>query len=153
MTTATSTAIRVPVRTWQEKAILAAAISSPLAGMWEGFDGHVGFCHDQLLNKDATDRLIDRYFGERPEITIIENLLRSLRAITLGPDAVLEVPTEFGLLEGLDDEIKDMSSLDVSELLPHVDHPDQREMAAATIVAIDYQQTIAALYDRDGGEA
>jgi hypothetical protein len=136
MTTATSTPIRVPVRTWQEKAILASAISSPLADLWEGFDGHVGFSYDHLLNTDATDHLIDEYFNQRPEITIIENLLRSLRAITPGPDVVLEVPAEFGLLKGLDEEIKDMSS-DVSELLPHVERPGQREMAAATVVAID----------------
>ena len=62
MTTATETSIRVPVRTWQEKAIVVSVLCSPLAGLWEGFDGYVGGVHDHLYASTSTDELIDTYF-------------------------------------------------------------------------------------------
>jgi hypothetical protein len=133
MTTATAT--RVPVRTWQEKALVASAICNPLNGLWEGFDGHAGFVHDHLLDRNASDRLIDSYFARRPEIVLIEGLLRTLRDVEPGPDAALTIPGEFDIVKALSDEIDHMTETDVNELV--VDHPSRRAVAEAIIVAID----------------
>lgn len=142
---ATATTIRVPVRTWLEKAILASTIAGPLTGLWEGFNADAGFYHDHLMGPSATDQIIDGYFGRRPEILVIERALRDLRAITPGPDAVLEVSPEVGLVGHLDNEIEHLVSCDVDELL--VEHPSRREIAEALIVAIDLRDEIA------GGDA
>jgi hypothetical protein len=146
MTTATETTIRVPVRTWKEKAILASVLSRPLAGLREGFNGYVGGVHEHLSASTATDELIDGYFAGRPEIESIEAALRSLRQIAPGPDATLEVPASLSLLEVLDDEIQHLVTTDVEELLKGP-YPSRRELAAATIVAIDLRDELA------GGDA
>lgn len=137
--------IRVPVRTWREKAILAAAIASPLGGLWEAFDAHIGFSHDHLMRPDRTNQIIDDYFARRPEIVCIEAVLRHLRAITPGPEMILEVPVEVDVLKQLDAEIQHLASTDVDELLG--DHPSRREAAKALIEAIDLRAAVG------GGDA
>lgn len=137
MTTTAARSMRVPVRTWRERAILAAAIGTPLYGLWEQLDGELGSASDHLLDEGATDGLIDSYFERRPGILVIEQLLKALRTIVPGPDAVLEVPAGYDVCKALAEEVSDMASYDVEALLPHVKHPSRREMAEATIVAID----------------
>jgi hypothetical protein len=145
MTTATT--IRVPVRTWQEKAILAAAIGAPLRYIETNHDAfELGETYVHLLAEVATDGLIDEYFHKLPEgsvdVRAIEHALRSLRAMAPGPDAVLEIPADLGLLKMLDEQIADLVSLDVEGLMPHVEHPDRRTMAEATLVAIDLRDEL-----------
>ncbi len=142
---ATATIIRVPVRTWQEKAILAAAIGDGLSGAWERFDGHAGSNFDHLVDSSATDTLIDDYFGRRPEILMAEEILRALRRITPGPGSTIDIPLEARLLKRLDSEISDMAEMDIDSIL--VPHPSRREMAEALIVAIDLRDELA------GGDA
>jgi hypothetical protein len=138
--------MQVPVRTWREKAILASVLCNPLSSLWDGFDGYVGGVHAQLYASSSTDDIIDEYFGRRPQVDAIESLLRSLRGIAPGPDATLEVPPGFPLLEKLDEEIRDLVSTDVDELLKGP-YPSRREIAEASIVAIDLREELG------GGDA
>jgi hypothetical protein len=144
MTTPTTTMMRVPVRTWQEKAILCSVIGGPLLGLHESQGIYLGNVAEQLYDETSTDQLIDAYLESRAPITVIEQLLATLRQITPAPDAALAVPAEFGLLERLDEEIQELAGLNVSEFLPHVKHADQRQVAEATVIAIDLRETVAA---------
>lgn len=143
MTTATETTTRVPVRTWQQKAILASALCSHLAGLWEGFNGYIGGPHEQFYASTSSDDLIDVYFNRRPEIESIEAVLRSLRQVTPGPGVTVEVPTSFPLLEELDNAIQHLVTTDVEKLLKGP-YPSRRQIAEATIVAIDLRDELVA---------
>lgn len=101
MTTATKTSLRVPVRGWREKAILASAIGSTLGRLREQVDLDTGFCEAHLLNEHATNRLIDEYFGRDNANTALivlnDALLRELRSIEPGADAALVIPAGYHL--------------------------------------------------------
>jgi hypothetical protein len=148
MTTVTTPMMYVPVRTWREKAILAAAIASPLSGFWEAFDCHAGFIHDHLAAPGATDDLLDGYFGSRPELELVEGLLRTLRSTVPGPESMLEVPGEFDLVQELSDEVAHLASQDVEDRAP-----GRREAAKATIVAVDLLAEVETIRAAAGGDA
>jgi hypothetical protein len=103
----------------------------------------LGDLSKELVDDAATDRLIDNYMDEVEPIAEIERLLAALRSISPGPDAVLDVPTGFGLLPKLDRQIEYLVEYDVKQLLPHVEHPPQRAIAEATVMAIDLRAEIA----------
>jgi hypothetical protein len=158
MTTATETSTRVPVRTWQEKAILCSAIAARLTGLHEAHDWlGSSEVRTELVDEAATDRRIDAYMDSVAPIVAIEQALAALRATTPGPDASIEVPAimsdtsystdeppgQFGLLENLNEVIEYLVECDVEKFLPHVDHPPQRAIAEATVVAIDLRDELA----------
>jgi len=144
----TATMIRVPVRTWQVKAILAAMIGAPLSGLYDERSGtYLAGAAEQLRDSSTTDALIDAYAEERAPIAAIEELLFALRSLTPGPEAVLEVPSEYGLLEKLDGVIDELAGEKVSGYNPHVQVANQRQVAEATIIAIDLRDELVGLMD------
>jgi hypothetical protein len=145
-TAATATAIRVPVRTWREKAILASTIGEPLAGHYEQL-GASNFglpCVERLLHDDqAVDCAIDAYTENecRTSIASIERLLEALRDVAPGPDATLELPDGFQLLANLEELIDELANCNVRDMLVEV--PTQRDIAEATVLAIDLRDELA----------
>ncbi|MGH2904278.1 MAG: hypothetical protein ACRDK7_11965 [Solirubrobacteraceae bacterium] len=151
---AMATTIRVPVRTWQQKAILASMVVHQLRSLYEEKERFIcGDIYDHLMDETATDRLIDSYVGEGTEIVAAERLLFDIRAVVPGPDAALGIPEGYNLAARLEATIDDLCELDVDSLLPHVEHPSRREMAAATIVAIDLRDELSGKPVEIGGAA
>jgi hypothetical protein len=143
MTTATDTTMRVPVRTWQEKAILAAAISNGHGGRYEEFDGHIGWATDLLDGGGAVDNAIDAFEERRAEIADRERLLSSLRRIAPRHDAALEVPADLPLLAMLNATIGELVEADARS-----EQINQRQIAEATITAIDLRDELALVDDQ-----
>jgi hypothetical protein len=141
---ATATDIRVPVRTWQEKAVLATAIGAPLYSLTDSND-HVGGGNEFLAGPEAANILIDAYRDRRAEIRSTEALLYALRDIEPGPDSVLVVPGEYGVVEALSRAIEELVETDISRLYAHAQMTSQRQIAEATVVAIDLRDGVSDL--------
>ena len=154
MTTVTATrqgVRQVPVPTELAKAILGYTFAYPLTGLYEALDP-VGMGGADSLDHwivDGADSVLDSYVAAMQKIRGHEALLLSLRDVVPGKDAAVQVPDDFGLLFALDETISHLVEEDVSKLTSP--RWSQRQVAEATVAAIDYQQTILALYDRDGG--
>jgi hypothetical protein len=112
MTTATAATIRVPVRTWQEKAILAYVLAYPLYDLYEtrSHDIRLGEVEQHLEDEGASQRLLNGYHDQVEPIKVIESYLSSLEALVPGPDAVLELSSRVPVLQGLDDAIESLVS-------------------------------------------
>lgn len=134
MTSATETTIRVPVRTWQEKAILAAALTGGMPRV-EGIETKAGFIEDLLLSSPCLDRLLDLHFAAWAHAEELQNALRDLRAIEPGPHAWLDVAPGVDIQRYLDEQVVYMGDTNVDELL--CEHPSKRDWAEATVTAID----------------
>jgi hypothetical protein len=112
MTTATETTIRVPVRTWQEKAILAYVLAYPLYNLYEtcAHNIRLGEAEQHLEDEGASQRLLNGYHGHVEPIKVIESHLSTLEELVPGPDTVLELSRRVPVLEGLDDAIESLVS-------------------------------------------
>lgn len=133
--TATATALRVPVRTWQAKAILTAAIG-------EGFGldpgPSVGFVESFLLDERDANDAIDRFRSEREEDVKAEAVLFALRDLEPGPTATLNVPSDFDVGRRLAEIVDTLLAMKP----PPSGRPSQREIAEAVIVAVDLRDEI-----------
>lgn len=138
MTASTATTLRVPVRTWREKAILAASISSKLPSI-EGIESPVSWVDELLLGGEGeTDRQIDAACGAWRYVEETLATLRALRSIEPGADAGLEVSAV--ILEWLSDQIDYMAETDSDSMTN--EHISRREWANTLIIAIDLRDEL-----------
>jgi hypothetical protein len=134
---AVAATIRVPVRTWREKAIITAALGSGLPAL-EGIELKVGWVENLLIGEGEADSQIDvaheawRYVGE------ILDALRTLRTIQPGPDAYIDAPANFR--ESLTDQIDYMGDADSDTLGVDI---GKRDWAEALAIAIDLRDEMA----------
>jgi hypothetical protein len=160
MTTTTNIAYqttRVPVRTALEKAILAVTFAQAVHSEAEALGRDDGlddlWCGTKAWSEpNGTDQMIDRCQGRREGLRRAEELLDALRALTPGKDAGVDVPGCYGLLERLDNTIQSLKETDADDLIGC--ECTQRQIAEATIAAIDLQETVAQIQEAmAGGDA
>jgi hypothetical protein len=142
--TATDTTLRVPVRTWREKALLAAAIAGRMPRL-EGIDTKAGFIEELLLSESHADRLLDEHFEAWAYVEALQSVLRALRGIEPGPDAYLEVPSGIDIQRYLGEQVDYIGETNVDEM--RGEHPSKREWAEALIAGVDLRDGLA------GGDA
>lgn len=130
--------MKLPIRTWQEKALVASMLASSVPGHHESLQAAFYLTDNEaLLSPDATDRALLTYRWERRQLGELETLLFALR-VEPGPQARLELPPAFDVRMGLPDElIRDVARLaGGEELLPHVEQPPQATMVDALALAV-----------------
>lgn len=154
MTTATKTsaAQQVPVPTELAKTVLGITFGSALDAQLDPVTmsmnpGEIGEGNSFIAN--GADDVISKYLTDMQRFHDVETLLLSLRGLKPGKDATITVPDDFGLLEALDEMICHLVEEDVSKTTSS--RCSQRQVAEATIVAIDLQETVAQLREAAAG--
>jgi hypothetical protein len=128
MTTAIKTTICVPVRTWQQKAILTAAIAGGMPRN-EGVPTSAGLIEELLLSDLRADECLDAHFEAWAHVERLQSALRALRAIKPGPGAWLEVAPELDVAACVGEQVDFMVETDVDQL--RCKHPSKRDWAVA----------------------
>jgi hypothetical protein len=149
-TTKTSAAQQVPVPTELAKTVLGITFGSALDAQLDPVTmsmnpGEIGESDSFIAN--GADDVISEYLTDMQRFHDAETLLLSLRGLKPGKDATITVPDDLGLLEMLDSTIESLAENKVSV------HGSitQRQVAEATIAAIDLQETIAQLREAAAG--
>jgi hypothetical protein len=130
--------MKLPIRTWQEKALVAAMLASSVPDHHGSLQAAFFLsANEALLSPDATDRALLTYRWERRQLGELERLLFALRRIEPAPGAVLDLPPAFEVRTALDELISDVARLaGGGELLPHVEQPPQSTMVDALALAV-----------------
>jgi hypothetical protein len=150
-TTTTQAAQQVPVPTELAKTVLGITFGSALDAQLDPVTmdmnpGEIGNNNSFIAN--GADDVISKYLTDMQRFHDVETLLLSLRGLKPGKDATITVPDDFGLLEMLDSTIESLAEDKVSIHGPVT----QRQVAEATIAAIDLQETVAQLREAAAGD-
>jgi hypothetical protein len=147
MTTVTDRTYRVPVPTELAKTVLGVVFGCRLTGLLEAAGAESSSAwrvEDHLA--DGTDAVIDGYVAGTEELRHVEAVFLSLRKLTPGKDATIEVREDDVLVEALGKEIAA-----IADMGEDVDPPMQRRVAEATIAAIDLRELVEAAQDEQLG--
>lgn len=135
---------KLPIRSWQERALVAAMLAASVPSQHEALQGDAFFlsANEALLSPDAVDKALLDYRWKRRKLSELEALLFTLRKITPGPDAWLEFPPAFDLRAGLDETARDVATLIAEPLLPHVEQPPATQMVDALVLAVFMRESL-----------